>query len=60
MCEDCMYLEYDEATKQYICSIEYIMDEDDLARMNGYYSKRCPYYKQVMSIPWFANKTNEL
>ena len=45
MCEDCMYLEYDEATKQYICSIEYIMDEDYLARMNGYYSKRCPYYK---------------
>ena len=45
MCENCMYLEYDEATKQYVCSIEYIMDEDDRARMNYYPNKRCPYYK---------------
>jgi len=40
-----MYLEYDEVTKQYVCGIEYVMDEDDIARMNYHPSKRCPYYK---------------
>ena len=45
MCENCMYLEYDEVTKQYVCGIEYVMDEDDIARMNYHPSKRCPYYK---------------
>lgn len=45
MCEDCMYLEYDEVIKESVCSIGPIMDEDDLARMNSYYNKRCPYYK---------------
>ena len=45
MCEDCMHLEYDEVMKQTVCSIDHIMDEDDLARMNSYYNKRCPYYK---------------
>lgn len=45
MCEDCMHLEYDEATKEYVCSVAPIMDEDDMARMSYYLSKRCPYYK---------------
>lgn len=45
MCENCMYLEYDEITNQYICSIGPIMDEDDLARMSYHHSKYCPYYK---------------
>lgn len=45
MCENCMHLEYDEVIKQYVCSIEYAMDEDDLARMSYYPNKRCPYYK---------------
>ncbi|ADZ81895.1 DUF6472 family protein [Cellulosilyticum sp. ST5] len=45
MCEDCMHLEYDEATKEYVCSVAPIMDEDDMARMSYYPSKRCPYYK---------------
>lgn len=45
MCENCMYLEYDEQSRQYVCSIDYMIDEDDLARMNYYKSKRCPYYK---------------
>lgn len=45
MCKDCMYLEYDEVINQEVCSIAPIMDEDDLARMNGHYNKRCPYYK---------------
>jgi len=40
-----MYLEYDETMRQYVCSIDYMMDEDDLARMSYYQSKRCPYYK---------------
>ncbi|WP_180270812.1 DUF6472 family protein [Sporanaerobium hydrogeniformans] len=45
MCENCMHLEYDELTEQYICSIANIMDEDDLARMAYQAIKRCPYYK---------------
>ncbi|MHC1749658.1 MAG: DUF6472 family protein [Cellulosilyticaceae bacterium] len=45
MCDDCMYLEYDEVTKQDVCSIAYVMDEDDLARMSYQQNKRCPYYK---------------
>lgn len=45
MCDNCMYLEYDEAKDQYFCSIAPIMDEDDLAKMSYYYSKGCPYYK---------------
>lgn len=45
MCDDCMYLEYDEVTKQDVCSIAYVMDEDDLARMSYHQNKRCPYYK---------------
>ena len=45
MCENCMYLEYDEATKEEVCSVAPIMDEDDFARMSYYQSKRCPYYK---------------
>ncbi|MEG0388311.1 MAG: DUF6472 family protein, partial [Niameybacter sp.] len=34
MCENCMHLEYDEVTRQYICSIDFMMDEDDFARMS--------------------------
>lgn len=40
-----MNLEFDEETKEYVCSIHYVMDEDDFARMSYYRSKRCPYYK---------------
>lgn len=45
MCENCMYLEYDEEMKDYVCSVAPIMDEDDLARMSYHRQKRCPYYK---------------
>lgn len=45
MCEDCMYLEYDEQSKQHVCSIDYMIDEDDLARVSYYQSMKCPYYK---------------
>lgn len=45
MCEDCMNLEFDEETKEYVCSINYVMDEDDFARMSYYRAKHCPYYK---------------
>lgn len=45
MCEDCMYLEYHEEMREYVCSIENIMDEDDIARMAYSRHKRCPYYK---------------
>lgn len=45
MCEGCMYLDYDEDMKEYICTVAPIMDEDDYARMTYHKSKRCPYYK---------------
>ena len=45
MCESCMHLEYDEGSQQYVRSIDFIMDEDDLAKMNYHQSNRCPYYK---------------
>lgn len=45
MCEDCMYLEYDETINEYVCSIDYMMDEDDMVRITYYKNKRCPYYK---------------
>ena len=45
MCESCMHLEYDEGSQQYVCCIDFIMDEDDLAKMNYHQSNRCPYYK---------------
>lgn len=45
MCESCMHLEYDDRIKEYVCSIEMIIDEDDLARMAYQPRKRCPYYK---------------
>ena len=31
MCENCMHLEYDEGSQQYVCSIDFIMDENNLA-----------------------------
>lgn len=45
MCENCMYLEYNDEIKEYVCSIESIMDEDDMARMSYSRHKHCPYYK---------------
>lgn len=45
MCENCMYLEYYEELREYVCSIETIMDEDDMARMTYGRRKHCPYYK---------------
>ena len=45
MCENCMHLEYDEVTNEYLCSVEPIMDEDDLARISCSNRKYCPYYK---------------
>lgn len=45
MCENCMYLEYDEEMKEYVCSVAPIMDEDDYARMTYHPSKRCAYFK---------------
>lgn len=45
MCENCMYLEYDEEMKEYVCSVAPIMDEDDYARMAYQPSKRCAYFK---------------
>lgn len=45
MCEDCMYLEYDEEMRMYICSVAPIMDEDDYGKMAYSSNKKCPYYK---------------
>ncbi|MEG0952574.1 MAG: DUF6472 family protein [Niameybacter sp.] len=45
MCENCMHLEYDEVTRQYICSIDFMMDEDDFARMSYQPTIQCPYFK---------------
>lgn len=45
MCENCMYLEYDDEAKQEVCTIDYLIDEDDFVRMSYSRSKRCPYYK---------------
>ncbi len=45
MCENCMYLEFDEEMREYVCSVGPIMDEDDYARMTYHRSRRCPYYK---------------
>lgn len=47
MCENCMYSEYDEMIEQYICSYEFVIDEDDFARMN-YINRNnniCPYFR---------------
>lgn len=50
MCENCIYAEYDGLMEQYICTIDFIIDEDDFAKIN--YNKlnynknnNCPYYK---------------
>lgn len=40
-----MHLVFDDAIREYVCSIEPIMDEDDFARMSYYPEKRCPYFK---------------
>lgn len=45
MCENCMHLEYDDTVSQYVCSIDYMIDEDDFAKMAYYKHKYCPYYK---------------
>ncbi|MGL4343562.1 MAG: DUF6472 family protein [Cellulosilyticaceae bacterium] len=45
MCENCMYLEYDEEMDAHVCGVAPVMDEDDLARMSYHQSTRCPYYK---------------
>lgn len=45
MCENCMHLEYDEATNEYVCGVGPSMDEDDFARMSYHPRKQCPYYK---------------
>lgn len=45
MCENCMYLEYDEELQDYICSVAPIMDEDDLSRIAYQAKKQCPYYR---------------
>ncbi|MEG0353996.1 MAG: DUF6472 family protein, partial [Cellulosilyticaceae bacterium] len=36
---------YDEVTRQYVCSIDFMMDEDDFARMSYQPTKQCPYFK---------------
>ncbi|MBO7402674.1 MAG: hypothetical protein J6U10_06760 [Lachnospiraceae bacterium] len=45
LCEECMYLEYDEELEEYNCSQIYA-DEDDYARMAGSNGKMCPYFRR--------------
>ncbi len=47
MCENCMYAEYDVIIEQYMCTIDFIIDEDDFVRIsyNKINSNYCPYYK---------------
>lgn len=47
MCENCMYAEYDYIIEQYMCTIDFIIDEDDFARIsyNKTSNNYCPYYK---------------
>lgn len=45
MCENCMHVEFDEVTREYVCTIAPLMDEDDYARMSYSPHKRCPYFK---------------
>lgn len=45
MCENCMHIVFDEELEEYVCGIQNIMDEDDLARMSYSPERRCPYYK---------------
>lgn len=45
MCENCMYLEFDPELNIDVCTIDFAMDEDDLAKMAYHPRKRCPYYK---------------
>ncbi len=46
MCEDCIYAEYDKSIEQFICTISFIIDEDDYFKINyGKKSKLCPYFK---------------
>ncbi len=43
-CDTCAYLSYDEEYGDYVCDVDFNIDEDDYARMmeNGF--KDCPYY----------------
>lgn len=45
MCENCMNLEFDDETREYVCSVAYMIDEDDFSRMSYYPGRHCPYYK---------------
>ena len=56
MCENCMHLEYDEGSQQYVCSIDFMIDEDDLAKMSYHPSKQCPYYKVGDEYTWIRKQ----
>ena len=51
-----MHLEYDEASQQYVCSIDFMIDEDDLAKMSYHPSKQCPYYKVGDEYTWIRKQ----
>jgi len=45
LCEECMYLEYDEEYEEYMCSLD-CADEDDYADMIMSKGKMCPYFRR--------------
>lgn len=42
-CDTCAFLEYDEDTEEYVCSVD--MDEDDAVRLASSSRKECPFYR---------------
>ena len=45
LCEECMYLEYDEELEEYNCTME-CADEDDYQKMVSAGSKMCPFFRR--------------
>ena len=43
ICDTCAYLEYDEETQEYECSVD--LDEDDMVRYYESGGKVCSYYR---------------
>lgn len=43
ICDTCAYLEYDEETQGYECSVD--LDEDDMVRYYESGGKVCSYYR---------------
>ncbi|MCQ2506990.1 MAG: DUF6472 family protein [Lachnospiraceae bacterium] len=45
-CEDCMYYGYDEEFNEYICEMDFAMDEDEYSDFVRNVKSQCPYYKR--------------